>query len=104
MTTATVSIYPSRRWHRLISLLEIAAVALLALSLAYIVVVWIFYGADMRAAAEGQKRTIIAAENLTFCNKLGLNEGTDAFSICAEGLAEIRRLHAERANAEFDFM
>ena len=42
MTTATVSIYPSRRWHRLISLLEIAAVAVLALSLAYIVVVWIF--------------------------------------------------------------
>jgi hypothetical protein len=104
MTTATISIHPSSRSHRLISLLGTTAVALLALCLAYIVVVWIFYGADMRAAAERQKTAIVAAENLTFCNKLGLNAGTGAFSICAEGLAEIRRLHEERVNAQFNFL
>ena len=104
MTTATISISPPSRSDRLVSLLGMTAVAFLALCLAYIVVVWIFYGADMRAAAERQKTAIVAAENLTFCNKLGLNAGTGAFSICAEGLAEIRRLHEERASAEFNFM
>jgi hypothetical protein len=58
------------------------------------------YGQSLRATSELNKATATAEENRAFCTSLGIAEATEAYVRCTDGLANVRRLHQERLNAE----
>jgi hypothetical protein len=72
----------------------IVFVALIALGASFL------YGQKVRAAVERNTATVIEDENRTFCTSLGVAPATEAYTRCADGLANVRRLHQERFNLE----
>jgi hypothetical protein len=58
------------------------------------------YGQKVRAAVERDTATVVEDENRAFCTSLGIAPATEAYTRCADGLANVRRLQQERFNAE----
>jgi hypothetical protein len=58
------------------------------------------YGRNLRATAERNTATAIEEENRAFCTGLGIAQETEAYVRCADGLANVRRTHEGRLNAE----
>src|SRR5262245_24058952 len=67
-----------------------------AAGIAFLVGFLIINGPAMRAAAERHEADQIDLENKVYCQKLGMDYGTDRFAACAGHLAEVRRLHGDR--------
>ena len=74
------------------ALIVLAAVIVLGASL--------LYGQKVRAAVERNIATVVEDENHAFCTSLGITPATEAYTHCADGLANVRRLQQERFNAE----
>jgi hypothetical protein len=72
----------------------IVLMALIVLGMSFL------YGQRVRAAVEHNTATVVEDENRTFCTSLGVAPATEAYTRCADGLANVRRLQQERFNAE----
>jgi hypothetical protein len=82
------------------SIVPRVAAAAYVTAIAAVIGYLIVNGPAMRAAAERQEAQQIDLEDRTYCQKLGMNYGTDLFATCATTLAEIRRLHGVRLNEQ----
>jgi hypothetical protein len=58
------------------------------------------YGQKVRATVERNTATVVEDENRAFCTSLGIAPATEAYTRCADGLANVRRLQQERFSAE----
>jgi hypothetical protein len=67
--------------------------ALLVLAISFL------YGQKVRAAVTLNTATVVEDENRAFCTSMGVAPATEAYSRCADGLANVRRLQQERSNA-----
>jgi hypothetical protein len=73
-----------------------AALLFAAASLAIMTLYMVVNGPQSAKVAELQTAQEIENENVAFCRKLGVDQDSAKFVICADGLADIRRRHAER--------
>jgi len=69
-------------------------------ALSALVIHALIYAPTMWRTAERLKAEQIADENAMFCEKFRMPPDSDAFATCVGYLLEIRRLNAERINAE----
>ena len=67
-----------------------------AASLAIVTLYMVVNGPQSAKVAELQTAQEIENENVAFCRKLGVDQDSAKFVTCANGLADIRRRHAER--------
>ena len=74
----------------------IAAFLFAAASLAIVALYMVVNGPQSAKVAELQTAQEIENENVAFCRKLGVDQDSAKFVTCADGLADIRRRHAER--------
>ena len=74
----------------------IAAFLFAAASLAIVALYMVVNGPQSAKVAELQTAREIENENVAFCRKLGVDQNSAKFVTCADGLADIRRRHAER--------
>ena len=74
----------------------IAAFLFAAASLAIVALYMVVNGPQSAKVAELQTAREIENENVAFCRKLGVDQDSAKFVTCADGLADIRRRHAER--------
>jgi len=73
-----------------------AAFLFAAASLAIVTLYMVVNGPQSAKVAELQTAQEIENENVAFCRKLGVDQDSAKFVTCADGLADIRRRHAER--------
>jgi hypothetical protein len=73
-----------------------AAFLFAAASLAIAALYMVVNGPQLAKVADLQSAQEIENENVAFCRKLGLDQDSAKFVTCADGLADIRRRHAER--------
>jgi hypothetical protein len=79
------------------SVLPVVVIAALAGALALHAIV---YGPAIRERADRLQAEQIAEENRSLCNKLGMGNGSERFTACAEVLSEVRRQEARRVYTE----
>lgn len=87
-------------YRALLAIASWAPAVTLGATLIALIVSMIVYGPALRAAAERQEAEEIAQENRFFCEKFGMDRGTEALTACAGHLREIRRREKERLNRD----
>ena len=75
-------------------------VALIVFAALLVLAISFLYGQKVRAAVTLNTATAVEDENRAFCTSLGIAPATEAYTRCADGLANVRRLQQERFNAE----